>query len=162
MSTDKDDVVILTPDGHKKILAELERLKTDKRQDIRERMENVRKTGEVSEDPEYEEIKKDQSMLESRISYLENLAQKAQVLTAGQIQTDRVGIGSKVIIKNLKTKEKETYTILQSHETNPMDGRISDVSPVGRALMRSKKGEVVTAETPDGAAKYLIVSIKKG
>ena len=162
MSTDKDDVVILTQDGQKKILAELVRLKTEKRQDIRERMENVRKTGEVSEDPEYEEIKKDQSMLENRISYLDNLVQKAQVLTASQIQTDRVGIGSKVVIKNLKNKEKETYIILQSHEANPAEGKISDVSPVGRALMRSKKGEVVTAETPDGVFKYLITSIKKG
>lgn len=156
-----DDVVVLTPDGHKKILDELERLKTDNRAEIRERMENVRKSGEVSEDPEYEEIKKDQSMLESRISYLENILQRAQVLQAGQISTDKVGIGSKVTIKNLKTKLKETYTILQSHEANPREGKISDASPVGRALMRSKKGEVVTAETPGGVMRYLIVSISK-
>jgi len=158
---EQEDVFILTPDGQKKILSELERLKKDNRASIRERMKNVQKSGEVSEDPEYEEIKKDQSMLESRILYLENILSKAKVLDASQISTDRVGIGSKVTIKNLKTKEKETYTILQSHETNPLEGKISDVSPVGRALMRSKKGEVVTADTPDGRVRYLIVNIKK-
>ena len=159
--SEQEDVFILTPDGHKKIQTELERLKHDNRAGIRERMKNMQKSGEVSEDPEYEEIKKDQSMLESRILYLENLLSKAKVLDPGQISTDRVGIGSTVTIKNLKTKEKETYSILQSHESNPLEGIISDVSPVGRVLMRSKKGEVVTAETPNGKARYLVVSIKK-
>ncbi len=156
-----EDALIMTPDGKKKVEEELERLKTVKRAEIRERMQNVAKGGEVSEDPEFEEIKKDQAMLESRIVNLANLLSKAKILTPSQIPTDRVGIGSRVQVRNLKTKEEETYTILQSMEADPAQGIISDVCPVGRVLMRSKKGEVVTAETPTGKLKYLILDIKK-
>lgn len=156
-----DDALILTPDGKKKIEEELERLKTEKRAEIRERMQNVQKGGEVSEDPEYEEIKKDQAMLESRIAYLDAMLSKAKVLTASQITTDKVGIGSRVQIQNIKTKKEETYTILQSMEADPAQGIISDVCPVGRVLMRAKKGEVVTADTPAGKQRYIILDIKK-
>lgn len=161
MAEQTEDVVILTPDGHKKIAELVQHLKTNHRAEIRERMQNIQKAGEVSEDPEYEEIKKDQAMLESRIISLESILLKAKVLEPSEISTDRVGIGSRVTIRNLKSKEKETYTILSSMEADPNEGKVSDVCPVGRALMRAKKGEVVTSETPSGNVKYLILSIRK-
>ena len=157
----QEEVIILTPEGHQKMLSELEHLKRDHREEIRERMANIQKRGEVSEDPEYEEVKKDQALLEGRIATLENILQKCKVLTSSEISTDRVGIGSKVKVKNLKTKGEEQYTILSTMESDPAKDRISDVSPVGRALMRAKKGDMVEALTPSGKAKYLILSIKK-
>ncbi len=163
MAEQTDNTTLLTPDGYNKITELLEHLKRDHRAEIRERMQNVQKAGggEVSEDPEFEEIKKEQAMLESRIAHLENIVRTARVLDDSEISTDRVGIGSKVFVKNLRTNEKEQYTILSSMEADPENNKISDVCPVGRALMRAKKGDLVTADTPDGPMKYLISAIKK-
>ena len=158
---DDEDIIILTPDGHKRMVETLEHLKLEHREEIRERMKNLEKGGEMSEDPEYEEIKKDQSILEGRISYLENIIARAKVLSKGEITTDRVGIGSKVKVQNLKSKGTEEYTILSTMEANPEKGQISDVCPVGRALMRAKKGDVVYAITPQGRIRYLLVDIKR-
>ncbi len=161
MSHQTDDIIMLTPDGHKKLLELLEHLKTEHRAEIRERMQNAEKSSIVSEDPEFEEIKKDQSMLENRIAHLEAMLKKSRVMSAGEISTDRVGIGSRVKVKNLKNKAEEEYTILSSMEANPTENKISDACPVGRALMRAKKGDIVHAETPKGRVRYLIVDIKK-
>jgi len=158
---DEDDAIILTPDGHKRMMETLEHLKTEHREEIRERMKNLEKGGEMSEDPEYEEIKKDQSILESRIAQIENILARAKVLTKGEITTDKVGIGSKVKIQNLKSKGTEEYTILSTMEADPEKGYISDVCPVGRALMRAKRGDVVYAITPQGRVRYLIMDIKR-
>ncbi|MEW5946332.1 MAG: transcription elongation factor GreA [bacterium] len=158
----QDELTILTPEGHEKLLREIEHLKRDHRAEIRERMANIQKRGEVTEDPEYEEIKKDQAMLESRIAAFESIIQKCRVLSPSEISTDRVGIGSKVRVRNLKAKTEEEYTILSTMESDPASNKISDVSPVGRALMRLKKGDYVDVVTPAGKAKYLILSIKKG
>lgn len=157
----QEDVIILTPEGHEKMNVELERLKKIKREEIRERMANIEKRGDVAEDPEYDEVKKDRAMLESRIASLENIVQKARVLSSSEISTDRVGIGSRVTVQNLKRKNNEEYTILSTMESDPSKGRISDVSPVGRALMRAKKGDVIEALTPGGKVKYLILTIKR-
>ncbi|HOO56515.1 MAG TPA: transcription elongation factor GreA [bacterium] len=161
MSQNIDDQVILTPDGHKKLVELLEHLKKDHRAELQERMKSQEKSVLMSDDSEYEDLKKEQAMLESRISHLDSILKRSKVLTPGEISTDRVGIGSRVKVKNLKTKEEEEYVILSSMETNPGEGRISDASPVGRALMRAKKGDMVTADTPRGSVKYLLVSIKK-
>lgn len=158
---DEEDVIILTPDGHKKMLETLEHLKTEHREEIRERMHNLDKGGEMSEDPEYEEIKKDQSMLEGRIAHLESIVSRAKVLAKSEITTDRVGIGSKVKVQNLKSKATEEFTILSTMEANPDKQQISDVCPVGRALMRAKRGDVVYAITPQGRIRYLIMDIKR-
>lgn len=156
-----EEKVTLTPEGHKRMLELLDHLKTEHREEIRERMKNVQKSGEVSEDPEYEEIKKEYAILESRILALEAILQNAVVLSASQISTDRVGIGSRVRVQNLKTKNEETYTILSTMEATPEEGRISDVCPVGRALMRAKKGDLVQAMTPQGRVRYLIKDIAR-
>lgn len=159
VAMDDDDVIILTPDGHKRMMETLEHLKNVHRAEIRERMQNLEKGSEMSEDPEYEEIKKDQSILESRIAYLDTILTRAKVLSKGEITTDRVGIGSRVKVKNLKAKGEEEYTILSTMEADPEKNRISDVCPVGRALMRAKKGDVVYANTPQGRVRYLIMDI---
>ena len=157
----KEEQIILTPEGAKKIAEQLEHLKGDHRQEIRERMANIQKRGEMGEDPEYEEVKKDQVILESRIAMLENILQKSKVLSASEITTDRVGIGSRVKVKNLKTQKEEEFTILSTMESDPANNKISDVSPVGRALMRIKKGDYTEAVTPNGKVKYLVLSIKR-
>ncbi|MEW6201814.1 MAG: GreA/GreB family elongation factor, partial [bacterium] len=103
----------------------------------------------------------DQIILESRIAMLENILQKSKVLAASEITTDRVGIGSRVKVKNLKTQKEEEFTILSTMESDPANSKISDVSPVGRALMRMKKGDYTEAVTPSGKVKYLVLSIKR-
>lgn len=161
MSQQSDEQIVLTPDGYQRFVEMLEHLKKDHRAEIRERMSNAEKSSVVSEDPEFEEIKKDQQMLENRIAHLENLLKKSKVLSPAEISTDRVGIGSRVKVKNLKSKGEEQYTILSSMEANPLENRISDASPVGRSLMRAKKGDIVYAETPKGRIRYLLLDIKK-
>ena len=156
-----DDLITLTPDGHKRMMETLEHLKNEHRAEIRERMGNIEKGGEMSEDPEYEEIKKDQSLLESRIAYLENILSRSKVLSKSDISVERVGIGSKVKVKNLKSETEEVYTILSTMESDPTKGYISDVCPIGRGLMKAKKGDVVYANTPAGRVRYLIVEIKR-
>ena len=156
-----EDVITLTEDGHKRMMETLEHLKNEHRAEIRERMANIEKGSEMSEDPEYEEIKKDQSILEGRIAHMESILSRARVLSKGEISTDRVGIGSKVTIENLKNKKAEKYEIRSTMESDPANGRISDICPVGRALMRAKKGDVIYAQTPQGRVRYLVKDIKR-
>ena len=156
-----DDIITLTEEGHKRMMETLEHLKNEHRAEIRERMANIEKGSEMSEDPEYEEIKKDQIILEGRIAYLETILSRAKVLSKGEISTDRVGIGSKVTVENLKSKKSEVLEILSTMESDPEEGRISDICPVGRALMRAKKGDVVYASTPAGRIRFLVKDIKR-
>ncbi|MHB0866455.1 MAG: transcription elongation factor GreA [Thermoleophilia bacterium] len=157
-----DKEVVLTPEGFKRLSEEIELLSTVKREEISERIKDAREFGDISENSEYNEAKNEQAKLEMRIINLEQKLRNARILAAREIPTDSVGIGSLVSIEDVKEGEKYKYTIVSSAEADPSNQRLSNDSPVGKAIMGRKAGETVKVATPRGSMKYKIVSIKKG
>ncbi len=152
--------ILLTSDGLKEIQDELEDLKTNGRKDIAEKIKVALSFGDLSENSEYDEAKSEQGKLESRINELEAILQNYKLIDEDELSADIVNRASKVTIRDLETKEEETYQIVGPQQANPMKGRISDESPVGKALLGKKKGATITADTPVGPRKYKIIDIE--
>ncbi len=152
---------ILTKQAHKGLIELLDHLKKDHRNELNERLKKVQRTADPMEDQEYEELKKEYQMLESRIAAIEHLLAHSKILDESEIPTDTVGIGSRVKLQNLKTKEIESYTLLSTIEADPFENKISNLSPVGKAIIGQKVGSLVTAHTSSGNVKYLILEILK-
>lgn len=155
------DEILLTSDGLKELQDELEQLKTVGRKDIAEKIKVALSFGDLSENSEYDEAKSEQGKLESRINELEAILQNYKLIDEDEFSADTVNRASKVTIKDMETKEEEIYQIVGPQQANPMKGRISDESPVGKALLGKKKGATITVETPAGMLKYKIVNIEK-
>lgn len=151
--------VIMTAEGQKKIEDELEHLKTVRRKEVAEKIKAALAFGDISENSEYDEAKNDQADLEKRIMKLEGLLSNAKLINEAEIKTDEVSIGSNVIIKDVDTQETETYTIVGATEADPYENKISNESPVGRALIGKKVGDVIEVQVPDGFAKFEIQKI---
>lgn len=152
--------ILLTSDGLKEIQDELEDLKTNGRKDIAEKIKVALSFGDLSENSEYDEAKSEQGKLESRINELEAILQNYKLIDEDELSADIVNRASKVTIRDMETKEEETYQIVGPQQANPMKGRISDESPVGKALLGKKKGATITADTPTGPRKYKIIDIE--
>lgn len=148
----------LTPEGLKKLEEELEYLKTVRRAEIAQRLHEAMAEGEVEENPEYEDAKNEQAFVEGRILELENLLANA-VLIENKGPSNEVRLGSKVTIADVESGEREDYTIVGSAEADPANGRISNESPIGRALLGHKVNDVVLVETPSGPLKLKIVKV---
>jgi transcription elongation factor GreA len=147
--------VYLTAEGLAKLRAELQHLVTVERPRVASRIHDAKLDGDITENAEYEDAKQEQSFLEGRIGTLEGQLKNAEVI--GKTNGDKVGIGSKVVI--LGDDGKETFTIVGSAEAAPREGRISNESPVGAALMGHKKGDKVIVQAPAGAVTFTVVSI---
>ena len=150
--------VILTPEGLEKLKQEIEHLSTTRRREVAERIKEAREFGDISENSEYDDAKNEQAMLEARIATLEDKLRSASVIDAKELSADVVRVGSQVHVKDDKGKEL-AYTIVGSTEAKPTEGRISNESPVGRALLGKKKGEKVIVRVPAGDFTYKIVGI---
>jgi len=162
----KSDKVYLTKDGLKKLEDELEYYKNVKRPEIAEKLENaVQSFGELTENAEYEETKKEQALIESKIMELEDLLSKAIVIDTEKISKIAVGIGSKVkiLIKNLSDKSEEVseFMIVSSVEGDPEQNKISNESPIGEAILGKRKGDVVKVKTPKGEILIKVLNIEK-
>jgi transcription elongation factor GreA len=149
--------VILTPDGLTRLKHELEYLSTEKRREVAARIKEAREFGDISENAEYDDAKNEQAMLETKIALLEEKLRSATVIDAGDINTDVVGIGSSVEVDD--NGKSSTYTIVGSSEANPAERKLSNESPVGKALIGSKAGDTVTVQLPNGKQREL--KIKK-
>jgi transcription elongation factor GreA len=147
--------VLLTPEGLEKLKAELEDLTTTKRREVAERIKDAREYGDISENSEYDDAKNEQAMLESRIASLEEKLRAATVVDAKDISSDVVGVGTAVKVKDQASGESVTYTIVGSTEANPGEKKLSNESPVGRALMGHSKGETVKVQLPNGKSRAL-------
>jgi len=147
--------VYLTAEGQAKLQAELNELVTVERPRVAARIHDAKLDGDISENAEYEDAKQEQSFLEGRIATLEVQLRNAEVIEPAN--GDRVGIGAKVVIKG--PEGIETFIIVGSAEAAPGDGRISNESPVGAALMGHKKGDKVTVQAPAGPVTFTIVGI---
>lgn len=153
--------VVMTYDGLKKMEQELENLKTVRRKEVAEKIKEARGQGDLSENAEYDAAKEEQGEIESRIVQLENLLRNAEVIDEDILKMDVVNLGSKVTVLDVEFDEEMDYTIVGSTEADPMNGRISNESPLGMALLGQKVGTTVMADTPDGEVAFKIVNIQK-
>lgn len=153
--------VILTQEGLAGLKAELELLSTTRRREVAARIKEAREFGDISENAEYDDAKNEQAMLEARIAALEDKLRSATVVDASDIGTDIVRVGSIVHVKDHAGKSTK-YTIVGSAEANPAEARLSNESPVGKALIGRKRGEEVTVTTPRGERKLKITKIDVG
>jgi len=153
--------VFLTEEGLKKLEFELDDLKTVKRKEIAGRIKVALDFGDISENSEYDQAKNEQAQLEDRIAKLENMLRNARLIDEDDITTDVVGIGSKVRVMDLEYKEEMEFTIIGSAEADPYNGRISNESPVGSALLGYKCGDKVSVTVPDGTIVYEILEISR-
>ena len=150
--------ILLTKDGYAAKVAELDELRTVRRPEIAERLKEAIAYGDLSENSEYDAAKNEQAELEYKIGELESLVKNAKVIEE-DTKADVVRIGQKVKIRKVGFKETYEYTIVSSSEANPMQGKISNVSPVGAALIDKRVKDKVDVKLPDGTAKYEILSI---
>ena len=152
--------VILTPDGLAKIKEEIEYLSTAKRQEVAERIKQAREFGDITENSEYDDAKNEQAMLEHRIALLEERLANSRVIAKNEIPKDVVGVGTKVRLRDLDAKETIEYFIVGSAEANPAEHKLSNESPVGKAILGHKKGDIVEVSAPRGSLKFKIMDIK--
>jgi len=150
--------VILTPEGLEKLKEELEHLSTEKRREVAQRIKEAREFGDISENSEYDDAKNEQAMLESRIIQLEEKIRSAQVVSAEDVSADVVGVGTIVHVKDEKTGKSLKYTIVGSAEADPAELKLSNESPVGRALIGHKRNETVSVQVPKGPARKLKIT----
>jgi transcription elongation factor GreA len=152
--------VILTAEGHKKLKQEIEYLSNEKRREVAERIRVAREFGDIAENAEYDDAKNEQAHLEARIAMLEERLKNARVVTKREIKSGEVSIGTKVRLRDIAAKETIEYHIVGSAEADPAELKLSNESPVGKAIMGRKKGETVEVAAPRGTLKYKILEIK--
>ncbi len=152
--------IILTAEGYEKLKQEIEFLQTEKRREVAERIRVAREFGDIAENAEYDDAKNEQAMLEHKIAQLEERLLSARVITKKEISKDTVSVGSKVRIRDVAAKQTFEYHIVGSAEANPAENKLSNESPVGKAIMGHKKGDVVEVAAPRGSMKFKILEIK--
>lgn len=153
--------IVLTYEGLEKLEKELEYLKTVKRKEVAEKIKQALAFGDLSENSEYDEAKNEQAQMEVRIVQLENMLKNAKVIDEEDINTDIVSLGAKVKVLDMEFEEEVEYTIVGSTEADPSQYKISDESPVGRALLGQAIGNIVDVAVPAGIIKFKILSINK-
>lgn len=152
--------IILTKRGLEILNNELTELKSVKRLEISDRIRQARSLGDISENSEYEEAKREQGIIENRILELEQMLQSA-VIDEVEVNDFVVRVGTKVVLQNLDLNQKETYRIVSTLEADPLENMISNLSPFGAAMINRKKGEVIRVMSPAGCKRYRILDVKK-
>jgi transcription elongation factor GreA len=152
--------VILTREGYEKLTQEIAYLSNQKRREVADRIRIAREFGDITENAEYDDAKNEQAMLEHRIAQLEDRLSAARVIEKSDIKKDVVSIGSKVKLRDIDAKKTFEYHIVGTAEANPTENKLSNESPVGKAILGHKKGEVVEVAAPRGALKFKILEIR--
>ena len=145
----------------KELEQELQYLKTTREKEVAEQIKEARSFGDLSENSEYDEAKNEQAKIEAKIEELEEILAHAKVISDHEIQTDTVNVGITVVLYDMEYDEDVEYTLVSSREVNLAQGKISDQSPIGKALVGAKVGDVVSVEVPDGIMKYKVKSLKR-
>ena len=153
--------VLLTKEGLTKLETELEHLKSVKREEVAERIKQAIAFGDISENSEYEDAKNEQAFIEGRIMVLEKTLKNARLMEDNEIRTDIVSLGSRITLREQKSGREFSVVIVSTVESKLRDGKISDESPVGKAVMGRKAGAVVTVEAPAGTIKYKILKVDR-
>jgi transcription elongation factor GreA len=149
---------VITQEGLDKLKAEIEHLSTVKRREVATRIKEAREFGDIAENSEYDDAKNEQALLEQRIAQLEERLRRATVIDENHVGTDEVAVGVMVHVKDQKSGDSRKFQIVGSTEANPAEQKLSNESPIGRALIGHKRGEVVTVETPRGPKKKLKIT----
>ena len=157
----ESNIITVTEEGLKKLTDELEYLKTEKRKEVVENIRVALSFGDLSENSEYEEAKNEQAKVEGRIVELENMLKNVKVISGNEMKTDTINVGIKFRIMDVATKKEREYTLVGSTEADPMAGKISDLSPIGKAVIGAKVGDVLTIAVPSGDLSIKIVEIYK-
>ena len=152
---------LLTYEGLKKLEDELQDLKVVQRKEIAQKIKEAREQGDLSENAEYDAAKDEQRDIEARIEELEKILKNAEVVVEDEVDVDKINIGCKVIIMDMEFNEELEYKIVGSTEANSLKGKISNESPVGKALIGAKIGDVVTVETQAGEIQYKVLGIDR-
>ena len=153
--------IMLTQEGYNKLEEELKQLKGPKKMEVAERIKIAREFGDLSENSEYDDAKNEQALLEAKIIEIENTLRHAKVVEDDGVSTRRAGVGTLVTVHDYEFDEDVSYGIVGATEVNMAENKISNESPVGKALMGKKKGEEVIVEIPGGEMKLKILSIEK-
>lgn len=151
----------LSPERFEELKEELNYLKTVREKEVADQIKEARSFGDLSENSEYDEAKNEQGKLYSRIAELDNILANCTVITEEHTDTTAVRIGSRITVKDVEFGEKETYQVVGSQEADPMNGRISEESPFGRALLGKQAGDEAVVEAPAGNIRYKIVAIQR-
>ncbi|HHV93621.1 MAG TPA: transcription elongation factor GreA [Firmicutes bacterium] len=151
--------VLLTKEGLSRLESELEHLKTVKRREVADRIKQALAFGDISENSEYDDAKNEQAFIESRIAKLEKMLRNARLISEEDIQSGVVGLGSRVKLRDLEYNDEFEYMIVSSAEADPGEAKISDESPVGKALMGKKPGDIIEVEVPAGVVRYQIIAV---
>ena len=152
--------VVLTKEGYEKLKQEIELLSTEKRREVAERIRVAREFGDIAENAEYDDAKNEQALLEHRIATLEERLRAARVIDKSEITSDVVSIGATVRLRDVEANKTIEYQIVGSAEANPAENKLSNESPVGKAIIGRKKGETVEVAAPRGSMKFKILEIK--
>ena len=152
--------VILTPEGFEKLKDEIEYLSNDRRREVAERIRVAREFGDIAENAEYDTAKNEQAYLEARIAMLEERLAHSRVVTKKEIKSGEVSIGTKVRLRDVGANKTVEYHIVGSAEADPAENKLSNESPVGKAIMGRKKGDTVEVAAPRGKLKFKIMDIK--
>ena len=156
-----DQKVVLTFEGLQKLEAELNDLKITKRREVAEKIKEARAQGDLSENAEYDAAKDQQGEIESRIAELEKMLRNAEVIDEDDAQEGKVSLGSRVQLHDMEFDEDLEYIIVGSTEADPAEGRISNESPVGKALLGSQEGDTVKVDAPQGEMTFKILKISR-
>lgn len=149
---------IVTPEGYQKLKDEIEDLSTRGRAEVAERIKEARDFGDIAENAEYDSAKNEQAMLEARIALLEDKLRSATVIDEKDLEIDTVQVGNTVHLKDQKTSKSVKYKIVGSTEADPAAGKLSNESPIGKALMGRKRNEIVKVPVPRGPQRQLKIT----
>ena len=152
---------LLTAEGLKILEDELEDLKVNRRKEVSQKIKEAREQGDLSENAEYDAAKDEQRDIAARIEAIEKILKNAEVIDESDVDTNKISIGCKVKIRDLEFNEDLEYKIVGSSEANSLKGKISNESPVGKALIGAKKGQTVSVETQAGVFKYKVLGIQR-
>ena len=157
-----EEQVLLTQEGYDKIVADLEELTAVRRKEVAEKLKDAIAQGDISENADYDAAKNEQAELEEKINKLENMIRMAKIIEHTDVDESVVSVGLKVRVKDMEDKEEDEYVIVGATEADPFAGKISNESPVGKALLGHKVGQTVPVEVQEGlVVKYKILSISK-
>ena len=152
---------ILTYEGLRKYEEELHELKVVKRKEVAQKIKEAREQGDLSENAEYDAAKDEQRDIEARIEELEKILKNAEVVVEEEVDLDKISVGCQIKIVDLEDNSELTYKIVGSTEANSLKGKISNESPLGKALLGAKIGDVVTVEAPMGELQYKVLEIQR-
>lgn len=153
--------ILLTQDGYERLQEELGVLINVKRREIAKKIKAAREFGDISENSEYDDAKNEQAFIEGRIKEIENMLRNARIVKDDEITGKTVSLGTTVGLRELETGDEFSYTIVGSVESDPLNFKISNESPIGKAILGHKKGDVVKVEVPSGIMEFEILSIEK-